>query len=88
MIDPSFMEEFSRTAILVVKRSAGVAPRVNLRERVTCTLLPSANSYCVLVLGMLSKSSLANAKGALGARTPQGQNHVIFLQFWGKKMAK
>ena len=35
--------EDGSAAILAAKRSAGVAPEVNLREHVTCTPLPSMN---------------------------------------------
>ena len=38
-----YVEEISLAAILAIKRSAGIAPEVNLRERVTCTPPPSAN---------------------------------------------
>ena len=38
-----YVEEISSAAMLAAKRSAGVAPGVNLRECVTCTPLPSMN---------------------------------------------
>ena len=37
------MEEIGLATMLAAKRSAGVAPEVNLRECVTCMPLPSAN---------------------------------------------
>ena len=37
------VEEIGSAAMLVSKRSAGVAPEVNLKESVTCTPLPSGN---------------------------------------------
>ena len=37
------MEENGLAAMLATKRSAGVAPEVNLRECVTCMPVPSAN---------------------------------------------
>ena len=39
----SYVEEIGMAAMLVTKRSAGVAPEVNLRECVMCMPLPSAN---------------------------------------------
>ena len=38
-----YVEEIGSAAMLTTKRSAGVAPDVNLREHVTCTSLASAN---------------------------------------------
>ena len=38
-----YVEENHSAAMLVAKRSAGVAPEINLRERVTCMPLPGAN---------------------------------------------
>ena len=38
-----YMEEDGMAAMLANKRSAGVAPEVNLRECVTCMPLPSMN---------------------------------------------
>ena len=38
-----YMEENSLAAILATKRSAGVAPEVNLGDHVICTLLRSTN---------------------------------------------
>ena len=38
-----YVEKNSRAAMLAAKRSASVAPEVNLRECVTCTPPPSAN---------------------------------------------
>ena len=39
----SYVEENGSAAMLATKRSAGVTPEVNLREHLTCTILPSAN---------------------------------------------
>ena len=38
-----YVEEIGSAAMLAAKRSAGVAPEVNVREHVTHTPLPSAN---------------------------------------------
>ena len=38
-----YVEEISSATMLAAKRSAGVAPEVNLREYVTCMPLPSGN---------------------------------------------
>ena len=38
-----YVEENGSAAMLVTKRSAGVAPEVNLRERITHMPVPSAN---------------------------------------------
>ena len=38
-----YVEENGLAAMLTVKRLAGVAPEVNLREHPTCMPLPSAN---------------------------------------------
>ena len=37
------MEEISLAIMLAAKRSAGIAPEVNLMEHVTCMPLPSVN---------------------------------------------
>ena len=39
----NYVEEIGSAAMLATKRSAGVAPEVNLREHVTHKSLPSAN---------------------------------------------
>ena len=38
-----YVEENGLAATLATKRSAGVAPEVNIREHVTCMPLPSTN---------------------------------------------
>ena len=38
-----YVEEICSAAMLAIKRFAGVAPQVNLRECVTCMPLPSVN---------------------------------------------
>ena len=38
-----YVEEISSATMLATKRSAGVTPEVNLKEHVTCMLLPSVN---------------------------------------------
>ena len=38
-----YMEEIGLATMLATKRPAGVTPQVNLRERVICMPLPSAN---------------------------------------------
>ena len=38
-----YVEENSPVGMLASKKSGGVAPEMNFRERVTCTPLPSAN---------------------------------------------
>ena len=38
-----YFEEISSAAMLTTKRSAGVAPELNLRKCVTCMPLPSTN---------------------------------------------
>ena len=50
-----YVEEISLAARLATKRSAGVAPKVNLREHVTCTRLPSTNKSEVQKQGYQSR---------------------------------
>ena len=43
-----YVEENSPVGMLASKKSGGVAPEMNFRERVTCTPLPSAKSKTTL----------------------------------------